>query len=823
MNPLKIPNQENNVTEVNLKILFNKILKNKFLFLFSMLFCLAVAYTYLKIAIPTYLVQTSLLIDSEGKSRSMGGNSKYVDGGVGLIGMEKNLYNEIGIIKSYSLVHKTLKDLDFGISYFAGTWYKKQEFYHNFPFQVVLLDSSRQVSGEEFQVEILPKDKYRLTIEAEEFNVYNPETETHRMVSSEIKFSKIYNFQDTVEHDYFQFVIKKSDDHVKGEFEEKKLFFKINNLSSIANAYIANLDVKQVDLQSSILAIQTEGEVVAKEVKFLKQLNQNFIDNKLTDRSKIAAKKEDFIQKHLGKATQQLSAAERNLETFRSGNGAVDLTKTGAMSLDQLQKLESERGQIALNKQYYTSLLNYIDTQKDIDKAITPSVAGIDDPLLNENLLELKRLHTQKTQLSFVRGEESYDLKMLAKQIANTTSALKENVQSLIATSDIALNNADQKIAKLERTLNQLPGNEKKLINLERKASLSENLYNYLSLELAKNGIARAEDVADVKVLDTPRRIGSGSVASKKLLIMALGAMVGLMMPLAWIVFTSGRDETIETPEQLNGRTHLPLVAKIIHAKKPIRSFESFTSQWAVRESFRDLSANFQFLVSNKAKNVIGLTSNTSREGKTFCSLSLGMSLASEGKKVVVLDLNFRNPKLWNSSTEFQGTDLTRYLDTSGIDQKEIIYNYQKIPNLYLVKTKKESQSPHKYLNNPKLKMLIDSLKGEYDYVIIDSPPVGVVSDYLLISKYIDVLLFVVRRNVSKISYIKEIEKLSAKGNMGHTFLVYNDHKEGRFNRREEYAKEPIEAETSKNYLPNPGKKVPQLGVARLKIETERK
>ena len=818
MNPLKIPSKENYGTEVNLKVLFGKILKNKFIFLFSMLFCLAVAYTYVKIAIPTYLVQTSILIDSEGKSRSMGANSKYVDGGVGLIGMEKNLYNEIGIIKSYSLVYKTLKDLDFGTSYYAGTWYKQPEFYHNFPFKVILADSSNQLNGQKFQVEILPDDKYRLSLETEEFSVYNPKTEANRYVSSDIKFSNTFSFGDTVQHDYFQFVINESDDYIKGEFEGKELYFKINNLSSIANSYISNLDVKQVDLQSSILAIQTEGEVVAKEVKFLKKLNQNFIDNKLTDRSKIAAKKEDFIQKHLGKATQQLSAAERNLETFRSGNGAVDLTKTGAMSLDQLQKLESERGQIALNKQYYTSLLEYIDTQKDIDKAITPSVAGIDDPLLNDNLLELKRLHTQKTQLSFVRGEESYDLKMLAKQIANTTEALKENVESLIATSNIALRNADQKISKLERTLNQLPGNEKKLINLERKASLSENLYNYLSLELAKNGIARAEDVADVKVLDTPRRIGSGSVASKKLLIMALGGMIGLMMPLAWIVFTSGRDETIETPEQLDGRTHLPLVAKIIHATKPIRSLENFTSQWAVRESFRDLSANFQFLVSDKAKNVIGLTSNTSREGKTFCSLNLGMSLASEGKKVVVIDLNFRNPKLWDSSTKFQGTDLTRYLDTSGIDQKEIIYNYQKIPNLYLINTQKESQNPHKYLNNPKLKMLIESLKADYDYVIIDSPPVGVVSDYLLISKYIDILLFVVRRNVSKISYVKDIEKLSAKGQMGNTFLVYNDHKEGRFNRRKEYAKEPIKAETSNNYLPN--KKVPQLGVARLNTQT---
>ena len=810
--------RENYASEVNLKVLFNKIFKNKLLFLFSLLLCLAAAYFYLKIATPKYLVQTSLLIDSSGKSRSMG-SSKYVDGGVGLIGMEKNLFNEIGIIKSYSLVHKTMKDLDFGISYFAGTWYKKQEFYQHFPFEVVLADSSNQLKGQYFQIEILPDNKYRLTIEAKEFNVFNPLTESNRTVTSGIEFSEIYHFGDSVTHDYFQFVLNKSDDFVKGEFEGKDLSFKFNSLSAMANTYLRKIDVEQIDIQASILTIQSEGKIVAKEVKFLKKLNENFIKNKLTDRSEIASKKEEFIKKQLEEATQQLSEAERNLENFRRGNNAVDLTRTGTISLDQLQKLESERGQTALNKKYYTSLLQYINSRRGIDKAIAPSVVGIDDPLLNENLMELKRLHAKKTQLSFVRGKKSYDLKVLAKQIANTTNALKENVQSLISTSDLVLKDADQKIIKLEKTLNQLPSSEKKLLNFERKATLYGNLYNYLSQELAKNGIARAEDVADVKILDEPRRMGNGPIAPEKLLIMALGGIVGLMIPLTWIVFMSGKDEILSNPSQLAGRTRFPVIAKIIHAKNPINSIQDFTSQWSVKESFRDLFANFQFLISDSDKNVIGITSATSGEGKTFCSLNLGMSLASEGKKVVMLDLNFRNPKLRNSSSPFQGRDLTEYLNRDDIAPEEIVYNYQDIPNLHFVHTHTESQNPHKYLSSSKLKTLIQALRFDYDYVIIDSSPVGLVSDYLLISKYIDIHLFVVRRNLSKISFVKEIEKLSSRGQMENTFLVYNDHKESRFKKRKAYAKENIK-DNSQSYFFK--KKAPQYDSIEMKFQTGR-
>ena len=129
-------NKGSNNTEVNLKILVRRIFKNKLLFAVSIFLCLAGAYAYLKTTTPTYLVQTSLLIDSNGKSRLLGSSSKYVDGGVGLIGMEKNLYNEMGIIKSFSLVNATLKELDFGVSYFAGNWYKKQEYYGYFPFEI---------------------------------------------------------------------------------------------------------------------------------------------------------------------------------------------------------------------------------------------------------------------------------------------------------------------------------------------------------------------------------------------------------------------------------------------------------------------------------------------------------------------------------------------------------------------------------------------------------------------------------------------------------------------------------------------------------------
>ncbi|MFK7772870.1 MAG: GumC family protein [Saprospiraceae bacterium] len=777
MNSQKLPNKNTN-SEVNLKMLFRRIFKNKLLFAVSIFLCLAGAFAYLKTTTPTYLVQTSLLIDSNGKSRLLGSSSKYVDGGVGLIGMEKNLYNEMGIIKSYSLVNKTLKDLDFGVSYFTGTWYKKQEYYGYFPFEIKVTEDAPQMYGSFFQVIILNEAEYILKINTKEFSVSNPATKTSREMTSKFEFSKKYRFGELVKHDYFEFsLVKPAYEVMMGEFEGKDLFFRMNSLTGMTNSFISKMTVQQTDIQASILTVQTEGATVSKEIKFLEKLNQNFIQNKFIERSAIASSKEGFIQKQLDSIKTTLDAAERNLETFKRGTNSVDLSRSGALGLDQLQKLETEKGQIILNQKYYTSLLNYITINDGIEKAVSPSAVGIIDPILNENLMELKRLHEEKVKFSYSKGAKSMDLKILQKRIDNTSAALKENVRNLMRFSEIALSDKTQRIEKLELALNELPANEKKLLNYERKATLNGNLYNYLSQELAKNNIARAENTPDVKVLDQPRRMGSGPIAPQKLLIMLLGGIVGAMLPLAWLVFSNSLDNTIDDVSHLEGITNIPVAASIFHSDKKLNLATKFAGQWQVKESFRDLGANLQFLIPDANKNVIGITSTISGEGKTFCATCLAMSLAMEGKKVALIDLNFRNPSLWEKTDEYQGMELTEFLTGKDMSPEKVIHRYSGIPNLSIIPTYTERSNPHKLLGNVQLEMLIQKVKYDFDFVIIDSSPVGLVSDYLLISKYIDIHLFTIRRKVSKFLFLEDLEDLRDRGKMENAFLIFNDEK----------------------------------------------
>ncbi|MCB0581347.1 MAG: AAA family ATPase [Phaeodactylibacter sp.] len=764
--------------DLNLEGLLKKIWEKKLLFAFSVILCAGIAYVYAKVTPPLYAVKTTLLIDSDGNSRKLG-DSKYVEGGVGLIDMEKNLSNEMGILKSYSLMEKTMQDLNFQVSYYAGTWYKEREAYGYFPFEVELIDTSAQMYGARFYVEILSDQRYRLSVSAEEFDVSNPANGTTRTVERDFEFSDTFFFGKEVVHDYFHFIVKKPDYKVVLEdFEGQELSFQINSISGLAKAYSSKLEVSQVDINASILKLNSLGQVPKKEIDFLNKLTEHYIQSKLDERDEIALNKESFIREQLANVTDSLAKAELRLEAFRSRAQAVNLTQTATNALNQVQDLQSTKAQLELKTKYYNSLLEYLSDTSSIDKIIAPSVAGIEDPLLNDNLLELKRLYSDRSRLKYFKGNKSYDLEIIDQQIKATTRSLRENLKNLINSSMLALNNLDKQILGYEGTISQLPSSEKQLLNYQRKSNLYENLFNYLSQELAKTGIARAEDIPDTKVLDAPRMVGDGPVEPQKGMLIILGFLIGLILPLGLVIVQHSIDEKIQDIAQLEAATKIPVAASIAHDYSEVKPTlaNDVQLEWQVQESFRDLCAKIQFLITDPAQNVIGLTSTVPNEGKTFCALNLGVNFARGGKKTLIIDSDFRVPSQLKEDGALKKKGFSDYLKSESVSIEEIIHVNEHTPNLHYIPTRiEENFNPQELLTSPRLAPLIQNLKGAYDYIIIDSPAVGLVSDFLLVSKFLDIQLFVIRRKVSKISFLYGLEKLIKKGRMKNTFLIFND------------------------------------------------
>ncbi len=762
-------------TEINLHDFLRRVWKYKYLFVLSILFFVGAGIGYLYITPPVYKATSTLLIDANGSSRIFG-ESQSLNGGVGLIETDKNIYNEMNILKSVALIEKTVKDLDLTTSYYMKDMFKTRELYDQFPFSVKVLEESPLIINVPVFIQPISKDSYRIIIQESEYDIQR-DGGIIDQVDGMVTHSAIHKFGEPATSPYYNITLNQIGDHFPADqFVGKELFFTFRTIDEVVNSYQNKLEVLQVDLESSILELVSTGEVAKKEIDFLNKLSLNYIDSKIDERDQIAAGKESFIKQQLESITDSLTKAERSLELFRREANAVNLTQSGTNALEKFQQLQSDQAQAQLNLKYYRSLLEYLQDSSSLNQIIAPSAVGISDPLLNENLLDLKRLTAEQTRMRYLKGPQSYDLEILNRQISNTREVLEENVRNLIASSTLALNDYNSRIQTLERTLDLLPSSEKRLLNYQRQTKLYENLYTYLSQELAKTGIARAEDLPDIETLNHARMDGNGPISPIPFLVLTLFGLVGLTIPAVYVTLKKDENILISGVEELEANTSLPILSQI--ALDPGMNKDAgetiASSHWQTKESFRDLHANLKFFMPDYWQKITAVTSTVPGEGKTFSALNLAMSMASAGNDVLLIDTDFRNPSLSRSMGVKPSQNLSSYLHGWVEDPNQIIQSHDKYPKLDYITTHAAHSNPHRLIQNPRFEFLILSLKDEYDHIILDCPAVGLVSDYLLLSHLADIHMFVMKQDVSQISYIENIEKLKVKGNLENLFLVLN-------------------------------------------------
>lgn len=735
---------------------------------------IAVAFVYLKLATPLYEASTSILIDSSGSNRVLG-DSKYVEGGVSLIEMEKNLYNEIGIIKSFSLIRQTVKELGFDVSYHAANWLKTRECYGYFPFEVSLINEKPQLYGIPIKVKILSKEKYRLSIEGSDFTVSNPVTGSTREVTRDFNFSKEFLYGEEVVHDYFNFIIERPDYAVtEDDFKEDELSFVIHDLESVANGYVSKLAVDNIDLQASIFKIVSSGPVVDKEIDFLQKLTENYVQNELVSRSEIAKTKESFIRNQLRIAADSLTKIESTLEMFKKDKSALNLSATATNALNRTSSLQLEKAKIEMDAKNYSSLIQDIEDNRISEDFVIPTAVNIEDPLINANILELKKLYADRSRKKFFVTSTNQEMSILNKQINESTDLLLNNLRNALKSSEYALQRINSQLLNVGGVISSLPMRENQLLTIERQSNLYENLFNYLSQELAKTGIAKAESTSDTRVLDKARMVGDGPVSPQKMLLLILAVTLGTIVPLGWIVLFAPNN-IIRNIDQIKENTDIPVIAGIANLNKKSIKGDTEISLWKIKESFRDLSTNIEVVRPKTGCCSVGITSIMPGEGKTFCAINLGITLAESGKKTLIIDTDLRKPSLVDQIKKVEGKGLANYLQGEIGCLDTIIYSHDTVEDLQFIPTFVADVNIHELLSGIKMKSLIHELRKRYDYILFDTPASGLVSDFLLVRDELDVNLFVLKRNIAKIEFLEDLEKLIPPNKREKSFIIFND------------------------------------------------
>jgi capsular exopolysaccharide synthesis family protein len=760
--------------KIDIKRLFKKIMSHWYFFVIAGVIFLSVAYLYIKLSDNVYRIRASILLSSDitGGTRS----EKFLKG-MELLSGNTEIEDEIGILKSYNLVGSAIRKLDFGIAYFEKQNLKTVEQYGvNRPFEVELDSTVDQMVNVPINIHRTSDTTYAVSVAVENpatYNFYtNQSGDTQSVVSIEgkgfnDKFFRSKNLG-------FKIRFKEAFDAERALASSH--FFILYDLAAVTEFYQSKLDIKPISRESNIVEISVQGKIPDKEILFLNTLLDVYLINELSKRNQLGLKTIKFIDDQLSGVSSELQAVEGSLESFRSRNNILDIDATAENLTKNLNRLEIDKSMLESKLNYYKYIAKSLD-DKDNPKSIqAPSTFGLEDAFLNDLLLEYARLNQERTGLNYSTRKGNPVVEVIELKIANNKKALIENVTNFIEASSMALDELNRQIADIHQSLKGLPKSEREMVSIQRRFDFNDNVYNYLLEKRAEAGIAIASNTVEKTIVDHAQQVGGGPVSPNRKGILIGAVLLSLFVAGGLIIVRDVVNDSIVTTKDLERSTKIPFIGTITHGSRRERTSVIVAhSRSALGESFRSLRVNLQYLTLGQENHVVGITSSVPSEGKSFCSLNLAVAMAQAGRKTVVIDADMRRPQLASSFGLDNEKGLSSYL--IGSCSLPEVTRRTATRNLDVITSGPIPPNPLDLIGLPKMDELIKCLKENYDSIIIDSPPIGAVSEYIILMKYTNATICVVRSNYTHRNHLEKINKLYDDKKITNVSILLNDAK----------------------------------------------
>ncbi|MFC2097376.1 polysaccharide biosynthesis tyrosine autokinase [Bacteroidota bacterium] len=746
-----IPQEET----IDIKKYFLKFLANWYWFLISLISIVAVAYLTNRYVEPVYSVSATVIVKNDHKS--LGGDALY--GSLDLFAKQKNIQNEIGILTSFNLTRTTIELLDLGITYVAMGRIRDSHLYKNSPFRVTVGEGLEEHIGTPFYVTILSDKKYKL------------EANDEHNIDLELDFNKAYQYEN------FYFTISKTEyfnqfDSINRE-QTNDYYFVINDLNKLAYSYNAKLKVELANREGSILRLGMKGHVAQQEVDFLNTLIDTYIDIGLKEKNLIAKNTVDFIDKQLKIISDTLIQAEEKLELFRTDEKVIDISLAGQAIIKKLEQIRTEKTLIDMKAKYYDYLFEYLKKDDNLTDVMAPSVMGINDPGLTALISDLSNKTGRKAQLEMTARENNPLIKVINVEIQSVRDLLLETIKNIIEATKITQKDVETRLSEIDTEIRKLPGTEREMIKFQRDFTLASEVFVYLQQRRAEAGIIQASNVADNLKLDEARVDSAEMVSPKTRINYIIAVLLGLSIPFLIIVLKDYFNTKIVERSDVEDNTKIPIIGTVSHYNKvgviPVAKYPKSS----ISESFRAIRTNLQFSLFEKDQKIITITSTIGKEGKSFCSLNLAAILAVSNKKTLLVGLDLRKPVLHKQLNLPNTEGMTTYL--IGKNSYEDIIQPTSVKNMAIVVSGPVPPNPAELFDTEAFKKFIERAKTEFDYIVLDTPPMALVTDALLVSKYADIMLFVIRQNYSQKNVLKFIEEIQSKNQIKRFQILIND------------------------------------------------
>ncbi|SMD46313.1 capsular exopolysaccharide family [Aquiflexum balticum DSM 16537] len=675
--------------------------------------------------------------------------------------------NEAVFLKSRPVAEKTLDRLDFNVDYFQPGIFINTELYKSSPIHVQVDWGHAQLTGgliqiswednENFKVRF-PEKIYRKSI------VGAPSEE----LAFEEEFSSDFSFGEFFELPFLKLKIS-----LVKNINEGEVLISLNTKNSLVSKYSGDgIEVFQLDGETSVLGITLNSTHPQKGADYLNALMEVYLDMELEEKNRMARNTVEFIDSQISGVSDSLSYFESNLETFRSGNRTYDIDRESNTVYSQITELESELQQEKFNKDYFENLKSYL-ARENYDQIIAPATLGIEDPNLNSLINSLITLQNDRASLLFTQTEASPRVRELTRKIQDTSSSLAEVLRNLSNNTQLRVNDLESRMRKMETQFSRLPSTEQDLIKLERGRNLNETIFTFLQQRRAEAAISMASNFSTNKIVEYAIPSYTPKTSRKKFVYMLFFGL-GLIIPVVIIGIFVILDDRIKDAKELEGMLNMPLISKIPQNKTQSPLVVINEPRSALAESFRALKTNISFVVPVERQLTLAVSSTLSGEGKTFTAINLASIYSLNNKKTLLISCDMFKPSSFKDFELKNKVGLSNYLSQQVDSVFDIIQN-TKYPNFDIITSGAIPPNPSDLLSSQRFVNFLSELKKVYEVIILDTPPVGLISQSFEVIKYVDLIAYVLRYNFSEKAFINDLNDIKIKKGIKNIYAILND------------------------------------------------
>jgi tyrosine-protein kinase Etk/Wzc len=735
--------------------IIGKYLRYWYLFVIGGILGLGAAYFYcLYYTVPQYSISSTILLKVDKNDTDAGAL-----GDLGVMNSSKNINNEIEVLYSASLMQRVVSELGLTTGFLVEGRVKDEEVYgKDVPIKVIVSHFDSTAYG------------HSLSIYFKSGNTYELEETTGELT--------LQKFGQQINRPYGSFTIVTAMGVSASDLPVgKKIKVVFQDIKRVAQHYNRALMISPIRDEASVLRISLIDPIPEKGKHIINKLVEVYNKEAIEDKNLKAASTIDFLDERLKYITTELTDVEKDVERFKRKNELTDVNTQASNYLAQASDYNSKLANWAIQIDILESIEKYLNNNTNQYKMV-PSTLTIQDPNLSGLIEKFNELQLERERILRNAFPNNPLVQNINEQLNDLRINIKDNLRNVKKSLIITSNNLKASSGHFQTKISKVPSMERELLEINRQQAIKQNLYLYLLQKREESALSLAANISNSRIID-PAMATDYPISPNKQTIYLMSMLLGLAIPFASIFLSDLLNTKVQAQRDVEQLTATPILGDLIHNNTSETLVVKSGNRSPLLEMFRLIRAKLHFAAVDRENKTMLITSCMSGEGKTFFTINMGASLALTGKKVVLLDLDLRNPKLSIELGLSKGLGIADYLISDTITLNDLVKPVDENAGLFIISSGPIPPNPAEIMMSPKLVHLINELKENFDHIIIDTAPVGQVADAFCLSSSVDSTVFLARYNFTYKKQIKSIETIYRNKELSHMMIVLNDAKYG--------------------------------------------